>query len=138
MGVAGVGILVVTGGSVALLVVLYSINVFLTFSLSLLGLCIYWWRARATDRRWLFRFSLSAVGLVVTSGILAVTTIEKFGEGGWVTVVITSVVIALCLAVHRHYDWVKARLKEVDEIFKAAQCPKCANPPPLTPEAPTA
>jgi len=138
MGLAALVILLWSRGKVDLLVVLYSINVFLTFSLSLLGLCIYWWRARATDRRWLFRFSLSAVGLVVTSGILAVTTIEKFGEGGWVTVVITSVVIALCLAVHRHYDWVKARLKEVDEIFTAAQCPKRADPPPLDPEAPTA
>src|SRR5262249_56059408 len=57
MGLAAIGILAVTGGSVALLVVLYSINVFLTFSLSLLGLCFYWWRARRTDRRW--RFSLS-------------------------------------------------------------------------------
>jgi K+ transporter len=138
MGLAALVILLWSRGKVDLLVVLYSINVFLTFSLSLLGLCIYWWRARATDRRWLFRFSLSALGLVVTSGILAVTTIEKFGEGGWVTVVITSVVIALCLAIHRHYDWVKARLKEVDEIFTAAQCPKRADPPPLDPEAPTA
>jgi hypothetical protein len=33
---------------------------------------------------------------------------------------------------------VKARLKEVDEIFSAARCPKCENPPPLDPEAPTA
>jgi amino acid transporter len=138
MGLAALVILLWSRGKVDLLVVLYSINVFLTFSLSLLGLCIYWWRARATDRRWLFRFSLSVVGLVVTSSILAVTTVEKFGEGGWVTVVITSVVIGLCLAIHHHYDWVKARLKEVDEIFTAAQCPKCADPPPLNPEAPTA
>jgi amino acid transporter len=138
MGIAALVILLWSRGKVDLLVVLYSINVFLTFSLSLLGLCIYWWRARATDHRWLFRFSLSVVGLVVTSSILAVTTIEKFGEGGWVTVVITSVVIGLCLAIHHHYDWVKARLKEVDEIFTAAQCPKRADPPPLVPEAPTA
>jgi amino acid transporter len=138
MGLAALVILLWSRGKVDLLVVLYSINVFLTFSLSLLGLCIYWLRARASGRPWLFRFALSAMGLLVTSGILVVTTIEKFGEGGWVTVVITSVVIALCLAVHRHYDWVKARLKEVDEIFTAAQCPKCEHPPALDPEAPTA
>jgi multisubunit Na+/H+ antiporter MnhB subunit len=62
MGAAAVGILVVTMGSVALLVVLYSINVFLTFSLSLLGLCIYWWRVRRTDRRWILRIALSGLG----------------------------------------------------------------------------
>jgi hypothetical protein len=138
MGLAALGILLWSGGKVDLLVVLYSINVFLTFSLSLLGLCIYWWRKRRTDSRWSYRFVLSGFGLAVTSGILVVTTVEKFGEGGWVTVVITSVVIALCLAIHRHYDEVKARLKEVDEIFSAARCPTCENPPPLIHEAPSA
>lgn len=138
MGLAALVILLWSAGKVDLLVVLYSINVFLTFSLSLLGLCIYWWRHRATDRRWSYRFALSALGLAVTTGILVVTTVEKFGEGGWVTVVITSVVIALCLAIHRHYDAVKARLKEVDAIFSAARCPKCKDPPALDPEAPTA
>jgi hypothetical protein len=57
MGLAAFGILLVTGGSVALLVVLYSINVFLTFSLSLLRLCIYWWRVRESDRRWPYRLA---------------------------------------------------------------------------------
>src|SRR3984893_2808272 len=51
MGLAAFGILVVTGGRVALLVVLYSINVFLTFSLSLLGLCIYCGHARQHSPR---------------------------------------------------------------------------------------
>jgi amino acid transporter len=138
MGLAALAILLWSGGKVDLLVVLYSINVFLTFSLSLLGLCIYWWRKRKTDARWSYRFVLSGLGLAVTSGILVVTTVEKFGEGGWVTVVITSLVISLCLAIHRHYDEVKARLKEVDEIFSASRCPACENPPPLDPEAPTA
>ncbi len=138
MGLAALVIVLWSRGSVDLLVVLYSINVFLTFTLSLLGLCIYWWRARGKDWRWLHRLAFSGLGLAVTSGILAVTLIEKFSEGGWVTVLITSLVIAVCLAIHRHYDWVKARLKEVDEIFSAAPCPKSENPPPLDPDAPTA
>ncbi len=138
MGLAALAIVLWSRGSVDLLVVLYSINVFLTFTLSLLGLCIYWWRARGKDWRWLHRLAFSGLGLAVTSGILAVTVIEKFSEGGWVTVLITSLVIALCLAIHRHYDWVKARLKEVDQVFSAASCPKCENPPALDPDAPTA
>jgi amino acid transporter len=138
MGLAALVILLWSRGKVDLLVVLYSINVFLTFTLSLLGLCIYWWRARNTDGRWMHRLAFSALGLAVTSSILAVTVVEKFGEGGWVTVLITSIVIGVCLAIHRHYDSVKMRLREVDEIFTAAQSPKCANPPPIIPEAPTA
>jgi amino acid transporter len=138
MGLAALVIVLWSRGSVDLLVVLYSINVFLTFTLSLLGLCIYWWRARGKDWRWLHRLAFSGLGFAVTSGILAVTLIEKFGEGGWVTVLITSLVITLCLAIHRHYDWVHERLKEVDQVFSAASCPKCETPPPLQPDAPTA
>ena len=81
MGIAAIGILIVTLG-LSLLVVLYSINVFLTFSLSLLGLCIYWWRSRQLNRNWLLRFALSLLGLAVTAGILIITTVEKFTEGG--------------------------------------------------------
>ena len=138
MGLAALVILLWSRGSVDLLVVLYSINVFLTFSLSLAGLCIYWWRARAKDARWHYRLALSGLGLIVTGGILLVTIVEKFGEGGWVTVVITSLVIAVCVAIHRHYDGVQARLKEVDKIFSAAPCAQCENPPPLDHDAPTA
>jgi len=138
MGVAALLIVLWSRGSVDLLVVLYSINVFLTFTLSLVGLCVYWWRARGGDRRWLHRLVFSGIGLALTAGILAVTVIEKFEEGGWVTVLITSLVIVLCLAIHRHYDWVKARLKEVDEIFSAAPCPRAEHPPSLDPRQPTA
>jgi K+ transporter len=117
MGLAAFGILIVTGGRVALLVVLYSINVFLTFSLSLLGLCIYWWRARRGDRRWLHRIALSCLGLLVTGSILLVTLVEKFADGGWMTVVITGVVIAFCLLNHAHYALVRRKIRAADEAL---------------------
>jgi hypothetical protein len=46
MGVAALAILVWTEGHVGLLVVLYTVNVFITFTLSLLGLTNYWWKQR--------------------------------------------------------------------------------------------
>jgi amino acid transporter len=137
MGLAAVGILVVTGGSVALLVVLYSINVFLTFSLSLLGLCIYWWRVRHTDWRWLHRIALSLLGLTVTGGILAVTTFEKFTEGGFMTVVITSVVIGFCILNHAHYAKIKRKLQQADQALKTEH-PVSGEAPKLEPKEPTA
>jgi hypothetical protein len=117
MGVAAVGILIATGGSVSLLVVLYSINVFLTFSLSLLGLCIYWWGVRRSDRRWIVRIALSMLGLAVTSGILVVTTVEKFAEGGFMTVLITGVVIGFCILNRRHYERIRRKLAKADEAL---------------------
>ena len=138
MGLAAFGILVVTGGRVALLVVLYSINVFLTFSLSLLGLCIYWWRARRDDRRWPHRIALSFLGLLVTGSILLVTLVEKFAEGGWMTVVITGVVIAFCLLNHAHYALVRRKIRAADEALGWIAYPEVPDPPPLDPHGHTA
>jgi amino acid transporter len=137
MGLAAAGILVVTGGSVALLVVLYSINVFLTFSLSLLGLCIYWWRVRHADRRWLHRIALSLLGLIVTGGILAVTTFEKFTEGGFMTLLITGVVIGFCILNHAHYAKIKRKLEQADQALETEH-PVCGEAPKLEPKEPTA
>jgi amino acid transporter len=130
MGVASLGILLWTHGDVTILVVLYSINVFLTFSLSLLGLCIYWWRHRREGDRWLRHFALSALGLAVTSSVLVITLIEKFTAGGWLTVLVTSAVVALCFLIRRHYTDTRAQIAKSDALFAGA-------PPEVGDDAPT-
>jgi amino acid transporter len=137
MGVAAAAALFWTGGKVDLLVVLYSINVFLTFTLSLAGLCLYWgrrWRERNSGRRLL----LSATGLLVTSSILVVTVIEKFFEGGWVTVMITALVIILCLLVRSHYRMTRNRIGMVDRVFENQPLGDCLDAPEPDGEAQTA
>jgi len=139
MGVAALAVLIWSNGSVTLLVVLYSINVFLTFSISLAGLVILWWRKRRDDRRWLRRLALSATGLLVTGGILVVLLVEKFTEGGWVTILITGMVILVCLAIRRHYDAARAQLQKADDLFDVKIPWDDSRPAPrLDPEAPTA
>ncbi|HTP94361.1 MAG TPA: APC family permease [Burkholderiales bacterium] len=139
MGAASLAILIWTRGAVALLVVLYSINVFLTFSMSLLGLCVHWIRRRREEPAWRRRLALSFIGLAVTGGILIVTTVAKFGEGGWVTVVITGVVIAACLFIRRHYEQARAEMRNADELLAPKLKPDDgATAPPLDPSQATA
>jgi amino acid transporter len=138
MGISSVLILLWSGGNVNLLVVLYSINVFLTFSLSLLGLCIYWWSQRRRESHWLRRMLLSALGLVITSGILAILLVEKFTEGGWVTILITGVVIALCLFIKAHYNETRDQLQKIDELFPKMPLADVAVPPAIDKSKPTA
>lgn len=116
-GLFAIFILLWTHGEVSMLVVLYSMNVFLTFSLSLLGLCIYWWKKREMRLNWLYRMCLSFMGLLVCCGILIVTLLEKFTAGGWLTVFITSGVVGFCFYIKKHYQTVDKQVKYLDKLL---------------------
>ena len=118
MGLAALAILFWTEGKVTLLVVLYSISVFLTFAVSLFGLCLYWWKGRKTvGAGWMRRLLLSATGFVICAGILAILLYKRFTEGGWATVVIIGAIAALCITIRKHYRQTKQAIASVDEVF---------------------
>lgn len=139
MGLAALFILWLTGGKVAVLVVLYSINVFLTFTLSQLSMCIHWLKSRQEDRNWFPKLAINGMGLALTSIILVATTLIKFRQGGWVTIVITGSFIALCLVVKRHYKNVLKALKRLDEMLIdlpfPENAPEMVSPDPSGPTA---
>ena len=117
MGIASILLLLYTHGSVDALVVMYSINVFITFSLSQLGMSRLFIRRRQEDPQWMRHLSVHLVGLVLCVTILVITTIEKFTEGGWMTILITSVVIALCYLIKGHYLKVRKGMAQLDETL---------------------
>lgn len=117
MAIAAIATLLITGGSVHVLVVLYSINVFITFSLSLLGLLIYWFRNRKRKPHWRRKLVTAAIGFIVCFGILMVTIFEKFHEGGWVTLLITSVFVGIGLLIKSMYRRFKIRLLQKETHF---------------------
>lgn len=115
-GMLSLLVLWVSEGSVSMLVILYSTSVFITFTMSLLGLTFYW----ATHRRkpkWIFRLSLSAFGFIVCLFILTTIIIAKFADGGWLTLVFNGGVFCLCLLIKRHYRRVKSQIKKLDKLF---------------------
>jgi len=123
MGGAALVVLLLTRGAVELLVVLYSINVFITFSLSQLGMVRHWWQVRAAERAWFPRLAVNALGLGLTSFILATLVVLKFHDGGWVTVLMTAGLVAAAFAVRRHYDGVGRQLASLDGIVASADLP---------------
>jgi amino acid transporter len=117
MGVAAIALLFYTGGSVSALVVMYSINVFITFSLSQLGMSRFFIRRRAEDPQWMRHLSIHLLGFVLCITILTVTIFEKFTEGGWMTLLITSIVIGLCYLIKKHYRRVRQGMAQLDETL---------------------
>jgi hypothetical protein len=139
MGVSAMATLIYTKGNITTLVVMYSINVFLTFSLTELGMSRHWILHRATEPRWKSQLAIHGTGLVMCVSILCVTLYEKFLDGGWITAVITTLTIALCFWVRRHYREVGASLKGLEKILEASPLAgEKAGSSTLDPKAPTA
>ncbi len=118
MGIAALGALWYTGGNILTLVIMYSINVFVTFTLSTIGMCRHWYARRHSHPLWRRRLALFIVGAVLCSTILVVTIVEKFDEGAWRTVVVTGCCVALCFAIHRYYVRVGSSLQHLNETLK--------------------
>ena len=116
MGLAALGALFYTRGSVSQLLVMYAINVFLTFSLTLLGMVRHWIQVRG-EPGWIHNLALVLGGFTLCVSILVITIYEKFGEGGWLTMVVTTSLIALAFLIKRHYGMVREQLRRLDDTL---------------------
>ncbi len=116
-GLAALFILTWSDGHVYYLVVLYSVSVFLTFSISLLGLCKHWICNRPANSRWFLKLCLCSIGLIICVSILLVTFFTKFFTGGWFSGLIIAAVVTMCIMIKRYYRNTAALLSAADKIF---------------------
>ncbi len=112
--------ILLTSGMVTVLVVLYSINVFITFALSQAGMVRHWWQVRRHEPKWNRKLFVSGIGLVLTLFILTWTIIAKFFEGGWTTLVVTGALAAIALLIKRHYNASRRYVEQFDSLAMAA------------------
>ncbi len=117
VGTAALVLLFYTHGSISALVVMYSINVFLTFSLSEFGMSRFFILHRKKQKEWKQHLSVHLTGLILCLTILTITIFEKFLEGGWLTLVITSVVIVICYLIKNHYQKIRKDEEKFDELL---------------------
>ena len=93
--------IVYTNGSVGTLVVMYSINVFITFTLSNIAMIRH--ALAHKQGRWRRAIFVHGLAAALCGMILVVTAIEKLSDGGWVTLVITFVFVVVCFLIRAHY-----------------------------------
>ncbi len=125
MGLAALVVLLVVHAfsardMVSVLVVLYSINVFITFSLSQLGMVRHWWQERAKTPNWKKKLCVNGFGLLLTSGILISLCAVKFFDGGWATLFVTGLLVGVAFWVKHHYRQTQKKLYRLNELVAAA------------------
>ncbi len=130
--------LLYTHGNTLTLVIMYSINVFITFSLSMLSMLVLTWRERREARGWRRDEFLHGTGLILCVSILVLMIREKFMLGGWVTLATTGVLGAACVWCRGYYRLVRARLRRLDDQLIALPIRRRPTTRPVNPALPTA
>jgi hypothetical protein len=116
MGGAALVLMVLAKGSVKFMVVLYSINVFVTFCLSQAGMVRHWWKTRESG--WKHKLLINGSGLVLCVFILLSVVTLKFFEGGWITLLITGILAATAISIKKHYNNTHKQLQRLDRQMK--------------------
>ena len=136
MGGAAIATLIYTRGSLTALVTMYSINVFVTFSLSQLGMLRFWYKHPESGRQ--KGFAVHGLAFTLCFGILIGIIYEKFALGGWVTVLVTAALVALCFRIRRHYRKVEINLSRLNTIMEVLPKEVPVAPPAIDRKRPTA
>jgi K+ transporter len=138
MGAASIATLFYTRGNITALVTMYSINVFVTFSLSQAAMLRYWLTRAEPGTGRPRGLAIHGVALVLCLAILTGTVYEKFEQGGWVTLAVTAVVVVLCFVIRGHYREVQSNLRRLNEIMKALPSHPVPSRGAVDPKKPTA
>ncbi|WP_158891919.1 APC family permease [Amycolatopsis anabasis] len=103
------------------LIPLYTVGVFVSFTLSQTGMLRHWKRKLAEGqdvpaRRRIRRSqAINAFGLVMTATVLVIVLITKFSKGAWIAIAAMVAIFLLMSAIRRHYDRVAEELQETSE-----------------------
>ncbi len=89
------------GGVTDRLIPLFAVGAFLAFTLSQSGMVAHWWKSQ--ERGALASMAVNALGASATTLTVVVVAVVKFMAGAWIVVLLVPSLVALMLAVRRHY-----------------------------------
>jgi amino acid transporter len=90
-------------GSVTNLIPLYTVGVFIAFTLSQSGMVRHWWKLRREVSGWRWRAALNGAGAVATGVVALIVGVAKFALGAWMVLLLIPLLIGLMVAIGRHY-----------------------------------
>jgi amino acid transporter len=110
LAVVSIALIVAFGGSVTALIPLYTVGVFLAFTLSQSGMVRRWLRLRDSERGWRRRAIINGIGALTTAVVAVEVAASKFLLGAWVVLLLIPVLIAGMLFIRRQYRSTEAQL----------------------------
>ncbi|MFZ2242107.1 MAG: APC family permease [Gordonia amarae] len=121
LAIAAITFVISFGAEVTVLIQLYIVGVFVSFTLSQTGMVRHWTRLLRTETdpqartRMIQSRIVNTLGLVMTATVLVVVLITKFTAGAWIAIVLMVAVFVLMKLIHSHYASVQEELDRDDE-----------------------
>ena len=104
------GILIVAfKGSTKALIPLYSVGVFISFTLSQFGMFKRWITTR--EGHWVHKAIINGIGALVTAVVVVIVGYTKFKYGAWIVIVIIPLLVLMMLKVKQHYEAIGDQLR---------------------------
>ena len=116
LGLASAVLVISFGGIVNALIPLYAVGVFTGFTLSQFGMLVR--HRKLKEPGWQARAFFSGVGALTTFAVAGTVVVVKFIDGAWIPAVIIPTMMAIFLAINRHYVRVRSFLK-IEEGYNA-------------------
>jgi amino acid transporter len=104
--------------SVSGLIPLYTLGVFIAFTLSQGGMLFRWWRRR--EAGWHQGLVINGLGAATTAVVAVVVGVSNFTEGAWLVIVLVPILMAILMGINRHYRDLSAAL-DIDHIPEASE-----------------
>jgi len=117
MGLGAIFFVLITEANVQQLIVMYSINVFITFFITHVGMVVHWWKQKKLKKKWFKGFLICSTGTFLTGLLMVFILFENFTKGAWVAV-LTIVMIAIAFMVKAHYSGIGRMIKELNMLAK--------------------
>lgn len=118
LALVSVVLVIVFGGSVTALIPLYTIGVFVAFTLSQIGLVRHWFNLRG--EYWRSRALVNGVGALATGVVAVVVAVSKFMLGAWIVLLLIPLLVMMMMAIRRHYTRVAGELEGDIPVTPAA------------------
>ncbi|HYM53328.1 MAG TPA: APC family permease [Candidatus Dormibacteraeota bacterium] len=94
-------LLVAFSASVSALIPLYTLGVFVAFTLSQTGMVRRWWSRR--EAGWRRGLAINGLGAATTAVIVLIVAVSKFLAGAWLVMIMIPLLVALMWGIHVHY-----------------------------------
>ena len=108
LSIAAIVLVILFGGDTHLLIPLYAVGVFLSFTLSQLGMIRHHLRNR--EPGWRRSLVFNALGTITTAVVLVIIGATKFMHGAWMVVMLIPLFVLLFKQIHKHYRETARRL----------------------------